>query len=204
MRKTIVLASDNPGKIDEINRMLANSSIQIVPQSDFGIGSAVEDKPTFVENALIKARHASTHCNLPAIADDSGLEVDALGGEPGVISSRYSGPDANDEKNIRKLLNKLDGIEGRNRSCRFRCTMVYLRHAHDPAPVIAQGTLDGIIHHSTQGNYGFGYDPIVWLEERQCTLAELTPEEKNEISHRGIALRKLVEQLMYLVETDVT
>ncbi len=204
MRKRIVLASDNPGKIDEINRMLAASSIQIVAQSEFGISSAVEDKPTFIENALIKARHATVNSGLPAIADDSGLEVDVLGGEPGVISSRYSGPGANDDKNIRKLLNKLQGVEGRDRSCRFRCTMVYLRHAHDPAPVIAQGTLDGVIHHSIQGDFGFGYDPIVWLEDQQCTLAELTPEEKNAISHRGKALRNLVDQLMNLVETDVT
>lgn len=203
MNKRIVLASDNPGKIDEINRLLETTSIQIVAQSEFGIGSAVEDKPTFVENALIKARHAAANCGLPAIADDSGLEVDALGGEPGVISSRYSGPDANDAKNINKLLNKLKAVEKRDRSCRFRCTMVYLRHEYDPAPVIAQGTLDGIIHHSTQGGFGFGYDPIVWLEDQQCTLAELAPEDKNKISHRGKALRNLVDQLMELVETDV-
>ena len=204
MKKRIVLASANSGKIDEINRMLAGSSIEIVAQSEFGIRSAVEDKPTFVENALIKARHATKHCGLPAIADDSGLEVDALGGEPGVISSRYSGPDANDEKNIRKLLNSLAAVEGRDRSCRFRCTMVYLRHELDPSPVIAQGTLDGVVHHSTQGTFGFGYDPVVWLEDRQCTVAELSPEEKNKISHRGNALRGLVDKLMNLVETDVT
>ncbi len=204
MKKRIVLASGNLGKIDEISRMLASSSIEIVAQSEFGIGSAVEDKPTFIENALIKARNAAASCNLPAIADDSGLEVDALGGEPGVISSRYSGPDANDEKNIEKLLDRLQNVDGKDRSCRFRCTMVYLRHELDPAPVIAQGTLDGIVHHTTQGSFGFGYDPVVWLEDRQCTLAELPPEVKNEISHRGKALRDLVEKLMYLVETDVT
>ena len=203
MKKQIVLASGNPGKIDEINRMLATTSIEIVPQSAFGIEEAVEDKPTFVENALIKARHAAAHCMMPAIADDSGLEVDALGGEPGVISSRYSGPDSNDEKNIKKLLGKLDGVEGGDRSCRFRCTMVYLRHELDPSPVIAQGTLDGIIHHCAQGSFGFGYDPVVWLEDKGCTLAELPPEEKNKISHRGNALRSLVEKLLHLVETDV-
>ena len=204
MKKQIVLASANPGKIDEINRMLANTSIEIVPQSAFGIDSAIEDKPTFIENALIKARHAAIRCRLPAIADDSGLEVDALGGEPGVISSRYSGPDANDEKNIKKLLSRLDGVEEHNRSCRFRCTMVYLRHEHDPSPVIAQGTLDGIIHHRAKGTFGFGYDPVVWLKDQGCTLAELPPEEKNKISHRGNALRSLVQQLLHLVETDVT
>ena len=204
MKKQIVLASDNPGKIDEINRMLADSSIEIVAQSEFGIDSAIEDKPTFVENALIKARHAAKHSGLPAIADDSGLEVDVLGGEPGVVSARYSGPEANDASNIKKLLKKLQGVEGRDRSCRFRCTMVYLRHAYDPSPVIAQGTLDGVIHHSIQGQFGFGYDPIVWLEDKQCTLAQLMPDDKNEISHRGKALRNLVEQLMHLVETDVT
>ena len=204
MKKRIVLASGNPGKIDEINRMLAGTSIEIVAQSEFGIDSAIEDKPTFIENALIKARHATKYCGLPAIADDSGLEVDILGGEPGVISSRYSGPNANDEKNIRKLLGNLEGLDGRDRSCRFRCTMVYLRHEFDPSPVIAQGTLDGIVHHTTQGTFGFGYDPIVWLEDRQCTLADLPPEEKNKISHRGNALRNLVGKLMHLVETDVT
>jgi len=203
VRKTIVLASNNAGKISEINRMLATTSIEIVAQSEFGIDSAIEDKPTFIENALIKARHATASCGLPAIADDSGLEVDALGGEPGVISARYAGPDADDEKNIKKLLHKLDDIKERNRSCRFRCMMVYLRHEYDPAPVISQGTLDGIVHHTAQGSFGFGYDPIVWLPDRQCTLAQLTPEEKNEISHRGKALRSLVKQLIDLVETDV-
>ncbi len=204
MKKKIVLASNNVGKIDEISRMLEDSSIQMLAQSEFGIQTIAEDRPTFVENALIKARHATANCGLPAIADDSGLEVDALGGEPGVISARYSGDDATDEKNINKLLNRLEGVRGRDRSCRFRCTMVYLRHDLDPAPVIAQGTLDGLVHHAPQGKFGFGYDPIVWLEERQCTLAELSPETKNEISHRGKALRSLVQQLLILVETDAS
>ncbi len=203
MKKKIVLASDNAGKISEISQLLVDSPIEIFTQSEFGINTAVEDQPTFVENALLKARHAAKHCKMPAIADDSGLEVDALGGEPGVWSSRYSGPAATDEANINKLLARLDGITGQHRSCRFRCTMVYLRHDLDPAPIIAQGTLDGLIHHTMRGQFGFGYDPIVWLEEQQCTLAELPLTAKNEISHRGKALRSLVEQLIHLVETDV-
>ena len=192
----IVLASNNPGKIDEINRMLRNTEIHVISQSEFGIGEAVEDKPTFVENALIKARHASAASGLPAIADDSGLVVDAIGGEPGVISSRYSDPGANDERNIAKLLGKLELIEGSARDCRFRCLMVYVRHCDDASPLIADGTLHGRVHHRAQGSYGFGYDPVVWIPELECTLAELSTNEKNKISHRGKALRSMVEQLM--------
>ena len=192
----IVLASNNPGKTDEINRMLSDTAIQIVSQMEFGIEEAIEDKPTFVENALIKARHASAECGLPAIADDSGLVVDAINGEPGVVSSRYSDPGANDERNIAKLLGKLDGIEESDRSCRFRCVMVYVRHVEDASPLIADGTLYGTVHHRAQGSYGFGYDPIVWIPEMNCTLAELDPNEKNKISHRGNALRGLVKQLI--------
>ncbi len=191
----IVLASNNPGKIDEINRMLSDTGIHVISQSEFGIPEAIEDKPTFVENALIKARHASSATGLPAIADDSGLVVDAINGEPGVISSRYSDPGANDERNIKKLLGKLDGMEGEARQCRFRCLMVYVRHADDASPIIADGTLHGLVHYHAQGSFGFGYDPIVWIPEMECTLADLNPEEKNKISHRGKALRSLVEQL---------
>ena len=191
----IVLASNNPGKIDEINRMLSNTGIHVISQSEFGIPEAIEDKPTFIENALIKARHASSATGLPAIADDSGLVVDAINGEPGVISSRYSDPGANDERNIKKLLGKLEEMEGEARQCRFRCLMVYVRHADDASPIIADGTLHGLVHHCAQGSFGFGYDPIVWIPEMECTLADLNPEEKNKISHRGKALRSLVEQL---------
>ena len=203
-RILIVLASNNPGKIDEINRMLSAAKIRVIAQSELGIGEAVEDQPTFVENALIKARHAARESGLPALADDSGLEVDAINGAPGVISSRYSDPGANDEKNIRKLLGALEGVEGENRSCQFRCVMVYLRHAEDASPVIAEGTLHGTVHHCAQGTYGFGYDPVVWLPNQQCTLAELDVTEKNKVSHRGRALRNMVDQLITQVYTHDT
>ncbi|MDE0309745.1 MAG: RdgB/HAM1 family non-canonical purine NTP pyrophosphatase [Acidiferrobacterales bacterium] len=192
----IVLASNNPGKIDEINRMLRDTRIHVVSQSEFGIEEAVEDQPTFVENALIKARHASAAAGLPAIADDSGLVVDAIRGEPGVISSRYSDPGANDERNIAKLLGKLKQMQGDDRNCRFRCLMVYVRHVADASPLIADGTLHGRVHDRAQGDYGFGYDPVVWVPQLECTLAELAPNEKNRISHRGKALRSMVEQLL--------
>ena len=194
----IVLASNNPGKTDEINRMLADTEIRVVSQSEFNIGEAIEDGITFVENALIKARYATSKTGLPAIADDSGLEVDAINGRPGVRSSRYSNPGANDAKNISKLLVELQNVEFENRTCRFRCVMVYLRHTEDASPVIAEGTLHGYVHHHRQGAYGFGYDPVVWLPEKRCTLAELNVIAKNEISHRGMALRRLVEQLVQL------
>jgi len=197
----IVLATGNPGKIVEIGKMLAPTSINVVAQSELNIAEAVEDQPTFVENALIKARHACHHSGLPAIADDSGLVVDAIGGEPGVISSRYSGPDSNDEKNIRKLLGKMGGVS--DRSCKFRCVMVFLQHALDPSPIIAEGTLKGLIFHKRQGHFGFGYDPIFWLPEHDCTLAELNMKKKNQISHRGQALRGLVKQLTTLVHKNV-
>ena len=194
----IVLASNNPGKTDEINRMLANTEIRVVSQSEFNIGEAIEDGLTFVENALIKARYATTKTGLSAIADDSGLEVDAINGRPGVRSSRYSDPGANDEKNISKLLGELQNEEFETRTCRFRCVMVYLRHTEDASPVIAEGTLHGYVHHRAQGVHGFGYDPVVWLPDKQCTLAELDVVAKNKISHRGMALRRLVEQLVQL------
>ena len=200
----IVLASNNPGKIDEINRMLSKTSFRVIAQSELGIGEAVEDQPTFIENALIKARHAATESGLPTIADDSGLMVDAINGEPGVISSRYSDPGANDERNIQKLLGKLEGVKGDARSCRFRCVMVYLRHVEDASPIISDGTLHGIVHTHTQGSYGFGYDPVVWVPEHRCTLAELHPTAKNKISHRGKALRGLVDQLIVLEERHDT
>lgn len=191
----IVLASNNSGKINEIRSMLASTGISVVPQSERGVPEAVEDGATFVENALIKARNAASATGLPALADDSGLVVDALGGMPGVISARYSGPNATDESNIRKLLEKLAGIKETDRRCRFVCVMAYMRHDRDASPVIAEGRLEGIVHDRAQGEHGFGYDPVVWLPERGCTLAELPVERKNEISHRSMALREMVGRL---------
>ena len=203
MSPQIILASNNSGKVSEISNMLQDTVYQIVPQSDFGISDAIEDKPTFIENALIKARHASQLSGMPAIADDSGLVVDVLDGEPGVRSARYAGENSNDRQNIEKLLTTLNGVESENRTCRFHCVMVFLRHAQDASPIVADGTLEGIVHHRSQGAYGFGYDPVVWIPDKNCTLAEMKPNEKNKISHRGQALRSLMINLIEELNQNV-
>jgi XTP/dITP diphosphohydrolase len=189
----LVLASSNAGKIREIQALLP--SYRIRPQADFGIADADETACSFVENALIKARHACLHSGLPAIADDSGLAVDALDGAPGVYSARYAGPQANDAANIDKLLAALDGLPDRQRSAQFICVLVYMRHAHDPMPLIAQGLWKGRILSKPQGAHGFGYDPIFWLEEQQSAAAELPLADKNRLSHRAQALLQLREFL---------
>lgn len=189
----IVLASGNLGKIREIQAILQNA--KILPQSQFNLPEAEETGTTFIENAIIKARNAARHCGLPAIADDSGLVVDALNGAPGVISARYAGPGASDADNIDKLLKQLHGVHAAQRSARFICVMVYLRHADDPLPVIAQGIWEGQILETKIGEHGFGYDPVFWLEQQQCSSAQLEPALKNTLSHRGQALRLLQQQL---------
>lgn len=189
----IVLASGNLGKIREIQAILQNA--KILPQSQFNLPEAEETGTTFIENAIIKARNAARHCGLPAIADDSGLVVDALNGAPGVISARYAGPGASDADNIDKLLKQLQGVPTAQRSARFICVMVYLRHADDPLPVIAQGIWEGQILETKIGEHGFGYDPVFWLEQQQCSSAQLEPALKNTLSHRGQALRLLQQQL---------
>ncbi|WP_434148858.1 XTP/dITP diphosphatase [Methylocaldum gracile subsp. desertum] len=193
--KKILLASNNPGKVREIQAILANDDIEIVPQSAFGVPDIEEVGLTFVENAILKARHASQLSGLPAIADDSGLEVDALGGAPGVFSARYAGPGANDAENNAKLLRELENIPDAERTARFRCVMVFLRHAQDPSPLIGQGVWEGIILREPRGKGGFGYDPLFFVPEKNCTSAELSPDEKNRLSHRGKALRELVAQM---------
>ncbi|WP_434131686.1 XTP/dITP diphosphatase [Methylocaldum sp. GT1BB] len=193
--KKILLASNNPGKVREIQAILANDDIEIVPQSAFGVPDIEEVGLTFVENAILKARHASQLSGLPAIADDSGLEVNALGGAPGVFSARYAGPGANDAENNAKLLRELENIPDAERTARFRCVMVFLRHAQDPSPLIGQGVWEGIILREPRGKGGFGYDPLFFVPEKNCTSAELSPDEKNRLSHRGKALRELVAQM---------
>ncbi|MBP1152913.1 MULTISPECIES: XTP/dITP diphosphatase [Methylocaldum] len=193
--KKILLASNNPGKVREIQAILANDDIEIVPQSAFGVPDIEEVGLTFVENAILKARHASQLSGLPAIADDSGLEVNALGGAPGVFSARYAGPGANDAENNAKLLRELENIPDAERTARFRCVMVFLRHAQDPSPLIGQGVWEGIILREPRGKGGFGYDPLFFVLEKNCTSAELSPDEKNRLSHRGKALRELVAQM---------
>lgn len=188
-----VLASDNEHKIQEIRDLLP-AQIQLLKQSDFDIKSAAETGLTFIENALLKARHAAAASGLPAIADDSGLEVDALGGRPGIYSSRFAGEQATDSENVQKLLTEMVGSE--IRSARFRCVIVMLRHELDPAPVIAQGTLEGEILSEIRGNSGFGYDPVFFLPDRNKTVAEIPLSAKNRISHRAQALQKLIPTLL--------
>lgn len=190
----VVLASNNKGKLRELGELLAGHHMEIVPQGDFDIPEAVEDGLSFVENALIKARHAAALSGLPAIADDSGLEVDALNGQPGIHSARYAG-DGGDAANNRKLLEALAGVPEAERSARFQCVMVFMRHAEDPTPLICQGAWEGRILETPRGENGFGYDPLFWVESEQASAAELPAEVKNAQSHRGQALRCLVERL---------
>ena len=191
----VVLASDNQGKIWEINSLLRNTPLEVVGQGSLGVEPIEETGTTFIENALLKARNAARQTGLAAIADDSGLEVDALGGRPGVYSARFAGPQATDTKNVEKLLAALDGISPEKRSARFRCAMVYVTHADDPDPLICEGAWEGKIITEPKGDNGFGYDPIFWIEGEKATAAELAPERKNILSHRGQALRMLVAQL---------
>lgn len=191
----IVLASNNNGKVRELGQMLASLDMEVLPQATFNIDDADETGLTFVENAIIKARHASQISGLAAIADDSGLEVDALKGAPGIYSARYSGTGATDEKNLLKLLDSLKDVPETLRTARFQCLLVFLRHANDPTPLICQGTWEGRITLEPQGDNGFGYDPIFYVPTHQRTSAQLSAEEKNKLSHRGQALKKLLQIL---------
>jgi XTP/dITP diphosphohydrolase len=193
MPNRIVLASGNPGKIWEIQSILG--PYLIVPQSDFDVPDVEETGTTFVENAIIKARNAARHSGLPAIADDSGIEVAALNGAPGVRSARYSGPAADDQQNLDKLLQEMISVADDHRNARFRCVIVYMRHAEDPCPIITEGAWEGTILRQRRGVNGFGYDPIFLLPELGCTSAELAPDQKNRLSHRAQALNTLAEQL---------
>ena len=191
----IVLASNNAGKVREINQLLADRQIEVVPQKAFAIPDAEETGLTFVENAIIKARHAARLSGLPAIADDSGIEVDALEGAPGIYSARFAGPECDDRRNNLKLLDELQGVAEEERSARFQCLMVYMRHADDPTPIICQGIWEGRILTAPQGENGFGYDPLFWVPSESCSSAQLSPELKNRLSHRGQALRRLLKAL---------
>lgn len=195
MKQQWVLATGNKGKVKEMSQLLNSFSVEVLPQSDFDVSEVPETGTTFVENAIIKARHAAKVTGLPAIADDSGLEVDFLSGQPGIYSSRFAGENASDRDNIDLLLSKLEGVGIEQRRARFQCVLVYMRHELDPTPIICQGTWEGIISESIQGENGFGYDPVFWVEEEQCTSAQLSKQRKNELSHRGQALAMLVERL---------
>ena len=191
----IVLASNNKGKVREIGQLLADRDMQVVPQSEFSIPDAEETGLSFVENAILKARHAARLSGLPAIADDSGLEVDALNGAPGIYSARYAGKDATDAENNQKMLAALAEVPDEARTARFQCLMVFMRHADDPTPLICQGTWEGRILHQPRGENGFGYDPLFLVPEKNCSSAELPAEVKNAMSHRGKALQALLQKL---------
>lgn len=189
----IVLASNNKGKLREFTRLLAPLQIEVHPQGEFNVPAAEEPFGTFIENCLLKARHASKITGLPAIADDSGICVNALGGAPGVYSARFSGEGATDEKNNDLLVKKLQ--DAADRSAHYTCVLVAVRHANDPEPVIAEGRWYGEVVDTPAGNGGFGYDPHFYLPELHKTAAQLTADEKNAISHRGQAMVKLIDEI---------
>ena len=188
---TIVLASGNQGKLREIQAVLANQPYTLLPQSEYAVKEVEETGLSFVENALIKARHAAHVTGLPAMADDSGIEVDYINGAPGIYSARYAGQPCDDQANNDKLLDALRGVPLEQRTARFQCVIVLLRHAGDAMPLICTGTWNGHIVESASGDNGFGYDPLFYVPDYACTSAQLSPEQKNKISHRGQALRKL-------------
>jgi XTP/dITP diphosphohydrolase len=190
MQRTVVLASNNAGKLEEFSSLLAPIGMELRKQSELGISEAEEPYATFVENALAKARHVAQLSGLPALADDSGVCVPALGGAPGVLSARYAGEPKSDARNNQKLIHDLSIHE--DKSAYYYCVLVYLRHAQDPQPVIAEGRWDGEIIATPRGANGFGYDPHFWIASLNKTAAELSAEEKNQLSHRGQALRALI------------
>lgn len=195
MSARIVLASNNPGKVREISRLIADLDLSVIPQGELGVPDIEETGLSFVENAILKARNAASHTGLAAIADDSGLEVDALHGAPGIHSARYAGMNGNDQANIERLLRELIDVPETRRTARFQCLMVYLRHAADPTPIICQGTWEGRVLFAPRGKRGFGYDPVFFVPTHNCSAAELAADLKNQLSHRGQALRKLVAAL---------
>ena len=193
----IIFASHNAGKIRELRALLSRFNIEIIPQAELGISEADETGLTFVENALLKARHAAAHTGLPAIADDSGLEVFALHGKPGIHSARYA---EDPKKNIEKLLFQLQAMPDEKRAARFYCALTYLAYPEDPTPLICQGAWEGSILKAPQGKDGFGYDPIFYVSSEKCSAAELSLDKKNQLSHRGQALQILVEKLFEKME----
>ena len=188
----IVVASANPGKLREFSRLFADWQIRVLPQSAFAAPAVAETGTSFEENALLKARHGATHARRPVIADDSGIEVDALDGEPGIYSARYAGAGASDAQNLSLLLRNIAAVGVRHPAARFRCVVAYVRSADDPEPLVAQGVWEGHIVDKPAGNNGFGYDPVFHVPTHGCTSAEMLPRVKSALSHRGQALRNLV------------
>ncbi len=191
----VVLATNNQGKLRELQALLRPLAVEVLPKSLFTRDEVAETGATFEANALIKARHAALVSALPAIADDSGIEVDGLGGAPGIYSARYAGESASDEDNLNKLLQSVNAVPEAQRSARYRCALVYVRTAVDPDPIVCEASWEGVITLPPRGTGGFGYDPIFLLPELGCTAAELSPEHKNRISHRGKALQMLLSAL---------
>ena len=191
----LVLASSNPGKLREFAALLQPFAFDLVPQDAFGIPPAAETGTSFADNALLKARHAAQHSGLPALADDSGLEVDALGGAPGVYSARYAGEGASDAANLEKLLHALAALPAAPRTARYQCVIAFVRGGNDPAPLLARGTWHGQLTHAPAGTGGFGYDPIFLPDGEAMTAAQLPLAHKNLLSHRAQALRSLIAQL---------
>lgn len=191
----LVLATSNPGKVKEMAGLLADFGFDVVAQSDYQVASVAETGMTFIENAIIKARHAAKETGLPAIADDSGLEVDFLKGAPGIYSARYAGESATDRQNLEKLLADMDGVPVEQRTARFHCVLVMMRHENDPTPLVCHGRWEGSILTEAIGENGFGYDPIFWVPEDQCASAQLDSARKKQLSHRGKALQKLFAAL---------
>lgn len=186
----IILASGNQGKIREIKKLLTDLPIEFISQSEFNVSEAEETGTTFIENALIKARHAAAETGMPAMADDSGLSIDALNGAPGVYSARYAGESANDHDRIQKVLKELTDVPAEKRGAQFHCAIAFVKSADDPNPIVCEGIWPGIILNEPRGDKGFGYDPIFFVPEKNCSAAELDPDLKNEMSHRGRAMRE--------------
>ncbi len=197
--KKIVLASGNKGKLREFQDLLSGCGFDVVPQSDFFSENAEETGLTFVENAILKARYACAQTGLPALADDSGIEVDALNGRPGIYSARYAGIDANDEQNNQKLLLELSNVPAVQRTARYHAVLAFMRHAEDPTPILCHGVWEGVILSEPRGVGGFGYDPLFFVPTHNCASAELSKDEKNCISHRGKAMQELLQKLSTLV-----
>lgn len=193
MSQTIVLASNNLGKIKEFNELFRRFHIEVKPQGEFNVEDADETGLTFVENAILKARHACANTGMPALADDSGIEVDFLDGAPGIYSARFAGKHGDNNANNALLLEKLQGVPAEQRTARFHCVLAFMRHANDPTPIIAHGTWEGRILESLEGTEGFGYDPLFYVPEKGCSAASLSKQEKNQISHRAQALKALLE-----------
>ncbi|KQN64897.1 non-canonical purine NTP pyrophosphatase [Serratia sp. Leaf51] len=198
----VVLATGNAGKVRELAHLLADFGLDVVAQTELGVESAEETGLTFIENAILKARHAAAETGLPAIADDSGLAVDFLGGAPGIYSARYAGIDASDQQNLDKLLVALKDVPQGQRNAQFHCVLVYMRHAEDPTPLVCHGSWAGEMTFAEAGAGGFGYDPIFYVPELCKTAAELTREEKSAVSHRGQALKQLLAAMKEAVQKN--